>query len=775
MADASLGRRAVRLAAMTSVAVLVASCQQLYELEELNRAPPATQAEAGSTHVFGVAYPWRTFADALQPTFPMTPELALASSLPTTAGFSSRTVEAFRAQIAAGLPRTTVTESQTRATDAAGVETVTESQARNREPGQAPALPGALATIPGAVSLPLAQAALAHEPFLRYSAASDLFQEVQILNKALRELYVGSGVVPYLVRLKVSPLAYRRQLRFDIYSDIVFFEARTELNNEPSNTVQVATRSTSRVPAKVVQCPWEAGVPQSGPKEATARVKQLPYVVPLLVTDDLEVASEAVTAQAILELAAALSGTVGNAGVGGQAQAVRDSLNAALANSSNALRTVVRLGDNAIRVRLGAAYAAGPFGTKAYEHTTRTHNVSLLLLVPKAQLEAVPDDQDARIEFVARTSLRNVKDGSLLTVRDPDQAWEDLRLIAEGVKLPRRVGQRRKCGTGHCIRKFTDADVTDEHRSHAYDMIGDLRGFALYGEVDNFNTLLESCTAGFDDERDLRDLWAELTSFSGSYNVASSTIRLPKPPPRCLPSMHQLVLLRDDKKQTVAQIAGVSGYEAREISARLLVGSAGGGPELPASAVAATDGLLTLGFPSLNALGLAKEPKDATAVELGGQLQVIGPATDAECNPNVRAPSYYRQLRYAVAEPTKATAWKTTAVPATSVIADRGSGQVGVGLEFEPGNPTKPALISVAGAEVTSASSGQLDALGRVRVEKPGFLTLSLRNMAPGGKVVITGAFPADGGKVTDVREIGTVAVVAAERRDEAEAAKSAK
>ena len=86
---ASVGRKRAALTATAALALLATGCQQFFELKELARSDPKTQAEAGSTHAFGVAYPWRTFVDAIQPTFPITPELALASSLPTTASFTA--------------------------------------------------------------------------------------------------------------------------------------------------------------------------------------------------------------------------------------------------------------------------------------------------------------------------------------------------------------------------------------------------------------------------------------------------------------------------------------------------------------------------------------------------------------------------------------------------------------------------------------------------------------------------------------------------------------
>jgi hypothetical protein len=254
---ASVGRKRAALAATAALALLATGCQQFYQWEEWNRPGPVTQAEAGSTHVFGVAYPWRTFVDALQPTFPMTPELALNSAIPTTASFASRTVEAFRGQLGIGLPRSTTSETQTRATDAAGVQTMTEGRTRGTEPGQAPAPPAALGAVPGTGTLPTLAAALGEDPFLKYSVANDLYQEVQILNRALREIYIGKDVVPYLVRLKVSPLAYRRRLGYDSYTDIVFLDAaQDEQNNPPASSTQASRRKV-------------AGADESGPTSAT--------------------------------------------------------------------------------------------------------------------------------------------------------------------------------------------------------------------------------------------------------------------------------------------------------------------------------------------------------------------------------------------------------------------------------------------------------------------------------------------------------------------------
>lgn len=780
---ASVGRKRAGLTAAAALTLLATGCQYFYELEEFTRPDPVTQAEAGSTHVFGVAYPWRTFVDALQPTFPMTPDLALASAIPTTASFTARTVEAFRGQLGIGLPRSTTTETQTSATDAAGVQSATESRTRSLEPGQAPTPPTALGTVPGASTLPALTAALTEDPFLKYSVANDLYQEIQILNRALREIYIGKDVVPYLVRLKVSPLAYRRKLGYDSYTDVVFFDAaQGEENNPPESVTQASQAAVGvelgppgcvallRRSAKVEldRCdstPFPAAARDRARhgRAPNARLKQLPYVVPLLVTDNLEVASDVVTAQAILELAAAVSGTPGNVGVGGQLQALRDSLNQAQANARNALRTVVRLGDNAIRVRLGAAFGTGAYGTKGYDQTTRTHNVSLLVLVPKAQLDAVKqyDDKDALLQVEARTMLRHAKTGERLPVANHSESGAVFRSIADSFRLPRRVAQVRVCqGKSEATCRVSEADVNTVDRERAVALLSRLREAAFYRDIDEFNNIIDAETDGLSRNQDINGLWTALTSFSGDFDRASFTIRLPKPAARCLPPTGQVVLLSDDAKAkvTTALVSGVAGYEVGDLSARLALGS--GAPrdrsEVVAGSVSLTGGLLALTFPSLGTLGLADSPAPAAYRQLPGELRLYGPPVDADCvgkdareRPAAYAgtmPAAYGRLRYTVAEAVKEAAWPK--VPPRSVTATRivaaadGTGQLGVGVAFEPGNPAVPAFVSVIGAEIASASAGQLDPLGRLRLEGPAHVVLTLRNLAVGEKVTVKGEFP---------------------------------
>ena len=195
-----------------------------------------------------------------------------------------------------------------------------------------------------------------------------------------------------------------------------------------------------------------------------------------------------------------------------------------------------------------------------------------------------------------------------------------------------------------------------------------------------------------------------------------------------------------------------------------------------AGTVSLSGGLLTLGFPSLGTLGLVSP---TTAPEVfkrpGGDLKLYGPQADPECGKTDRKgnqaagytktmPATYGSLRYTEAQPAKKPELKPESVVRTTTIvaAADGTGQVSVGLDFDLGNPARQMLVWAENAEITATSSGQLDALGRVRVEKPGYVTLTLRNLSPGTKVEVKGAIVGDKGATEAAKSFGVPVVVAA-------------
>jgi hypothetical protein len=337
-------------AALSGCAIVTAINNDLVETIEKEPAP-SNQAQAASAHVAVIAVArWDDYVQDIQPVFAIDAASALRDAIPTTASFRSRLVDATRLGVQVGLPTSGTTATETTTTDAAGVATTISEETTSTRPGATPQSPGFPGTVQGSANQAYLQQNLDQDPFLKYNVASDLFQEVKILNRVLADAKIRDDVEPYFVRLKVALLPYRRQLEFDAYSDINFY-----LRRQASDDHLIA-------------------------------LQELPIVVPLLVTDSLESATDAASAQFLAELAAAISGASQGVALGGQLQTLNDRLTEALANERNSLRTVARLGENAIRVRFGATLQAGPTGRKDYELLPRTHTVSLLVLVPRSAI-----------------------------------------------------------------------------------------------------------------------------------------------------------------------------------------------------------------------------------------------------------------------------------------------------------------------------------------------------------------------------------------------------
>lgn len=408
------GSRPVRAASVLALACLQGGCAVYNELQNklveslASPDPPKTQAEAASTHLAVItAARWDSYAGVIQPKFTITEKDAFDQAIPTTASYQSRLVEAYRLGITAGLAQTGTSSTRTEAIDATGAVTETSERTTTTSPGVAPPVPTSLGTVPGAASLPVLSATLGDDPFLRYGVAADLFQEVTMLNRALTDAVVRDQVEPYLVRVKVGVLPYRRDFAADAYSDLSFF-LRTKDQPRASGLVH------------------------------------LPVVVPLLVTDNLESATDTASAQFIAELSAALTATAYNAQLSGELKSLGDRLTSALANERNTLRTVVRLGENAIRVRLGATQQAGPAGRKAYALLPRTHTISLLVLVPRA---AITTAEPPRLAVVADTFLKNVDRGDTLALSRYDDFEERFENIAAAMKIDERI----KEGGRNCL------------------------------------------------------------------------------------------------------------------------------------------------------------------------------------------------------------------------------------------------------------------------------------------------------------------------------------
>jgi hypothetical protein len=452
---------------------------------------------------------------------------------------------------------------------------------------------------------------------------------------------------------------------------------------------------------------------------------------------------------------------------------------------------VVRLGENAIRVRLGATQQAGPTGRKAYALLPRTHTISLLVLIPRP---AMTTGQPPHLGIVAHTSLKEVDRGKSLALSRTD----DFKERFEGIAAAMNIDERIEDGGGRCPpeRSEEEPPLTPgwwvNRMRHEYVVYGDYDGFFLearcmfsHGRL----TKNEPRDARIDDDRsismsdiyrDIEDLWHSLMGATGDYAVSAQSVHLPAVFPPELPEPRLTVLLQDDGKSTsVAHVPGSGSLTASRVKAELYQEVAKG-PRLAARSVEIDSEGVIAKFPSLQQLGLAAKGKPASAwyiklvhpvaetdrkdreidngklycstqQEASGGLAAHGLISDRERLdwPSRTCWQKYGPVLYVPAETRpEAPGNLIASVTARKIVTAGGVGSVTVGLQVDPGVPARSAYVKIEGAEITAVSGGEVDDLGRLKVPTSGRVTLTLRNAAAGGKVTLRwGLFKPDGSK----------------------------
>ena len=188
------------------------------------------------------------------------------------------------------------------------------------------------------------------DPVLQYQTATALFQEVQLLNSYLKFAALQSCFTPYLVRLQIGVTPYARRQPYDVFQRVSLFVGDGVVSDKED------------------------------PSDACSKVKDhQPRVVPLVVTDNLELSREHQAQQVSRQLGLALSGIVSNAALGGQLNRLTESLDAIEGNSLNSLTSVTRVNDSTFLTRLGAANDAS---VKDYGRAmvARNYNVTVVVL-----------------------------------------------------------------------------------------------------------------------------------------------------------------------------------------------------------------------------------------------------------------------------------------------------------------------------------------------------------------------------------------------------------
>jgi hypothetical protein len=344
--------------------------------------------DAGSVHlsVLSVA-PWSEYMSAMQPNFTLSADAALAK-----VAADSRWAVDHRANALQGGAQSVV---------------IDRSQYGGGQPRELPsfrppllvdngAAPGSPVVIPSAPA-PGADVAVGPDAMLKYTAATALFQEVQLLNRYIRDAAIPNGYRPYMVRLQVSLMPSRRHAPYDTYTTISFFIPGDRAKSPEDGAAGEAAALAS------------AAVPQSNSDAIFDEpFGNGPKVLPLLVTDNLEASVEEHSLERIRSLVYSLiefpDAVAADQMVGG---VLHDALRQqVLGRDLNSLLTIARLSENTLRIRIGAVQEA----TSDYAMVPRNHNITLLLMVP--------DGSPPLMEVVSRTQLVDAATSEALPVPD---------------------------------------------------------------------------------------------------------------------------------------------------------------------------------------------------------------------------------------------------------------------------------------------------------------------------------------------------------------------
>jgi hypothetical protein len=224
---------------------------------------------------------------------------------------------------------------------------------------------------------------------LKYQAALALYQQVQLMNRQVQNATQMKCYAPFLVQMKLSLLPYRRNLPYDMHGRVSFFPGKL------SDKAPLASLRLDLKKAKTDPC----------------AESDLPFIVPLLVTDDIERAIKSRANETAQQIGFALSAMVQGVGVNAGVNNLKQALDTVSGQDFNSRYTVARLADNTLYVRIGAANQAS--GGSAL--VGQTYDVSLLLLVPTSYFGT--DKKQPTIRVVTHTEFRKAGTGQILPAR----------------------------------------------------------------------------------------------------------------------------------------------------------------------------------------------------------------------------------------------------------------------------------------------------------------------------------------------------------------------
>ena len=496
--------------------------------------------DAGSVNVSVLSVaPWSEYARALQPNFELSTDDAVDAATPDTRWVN----EAERRHRSFG-KETIVLDVGSSGAQAKGVPSVLLPQS-----GSTGGLP------PAAGQLPIDAQRGVQDPVLRFTAATALYQEVQMLNRYIRDAAIPNGFRPYMVRLQVSLMPNRRHAPYDAYTTLSFF-----------------------VPGEREEMPTGDALPLTTQDDIFLQpFGNAPKVLPVVVTDNLEATVQSRSLERVFSLLYTLAefpgvDIVDKMDSGVVEDAIADEVHG---RDLNSLFSVSRLSENTLRIRMGAMQQA----TADYAMIPRNHHVTLLLMVPEGS--------PPLMEVVSKTELVDTESGRALPAGDP----------RDTARLLRKLDDR------------WDLDLEEEELLALLDHAeaNDQAGFSR-----RLDGVLPEDHAARTSER---ALWMELIALTVGDEYTASLFELPEQEENLEESeriFREQIIVAQDVRGTEAM--GITLREARvpefeKILAVLTL--TGGGLDdvvLPASLVSldAAKRVLYLEFPSLERLQLTE-------------------------------------------------------------------------------------------------------------------------------------------------------------------------
>src|SRR5215470_192554 len=437
--------------------------------ENTAKAPaPKSQHEVGTVSIATtLVAPFEDYADLLAPNFKLDADTALAKVIGRTGTFERRLLDRFGG-------------SATVTVQAAGAATPTGTA--DSAGDQKPPASGRDGTSAGAPAADPKSDTIA-DPMLQYTAATALYQEIQLLRRAVADAAVGRNRRSYVVRLQMNVVPFARDLPYDVYTLISFFAEGSRPDQSPHLYERVE-------------------------------------ILPLLVTDSLEGALESQSLEWIRQYAAALGGAAPTVAGSVKLDKSRDEVQNWRGTALNSLLTVGRLNNNTIQVRLGAARQG-----EGYVMIPQNHNITFVVTVPAPFVENASNSgakYTPAVRVVAKTVMRKATTGESLSHQDIDKRISNVEMLLKNHFQDKTI---TPIANGFCPGPKDNGQCTPEQRQrNAADYL--LRQ-VYANDYKKFDETLMA--AGWDRTklRFERDLWSEIVETLGQSEFSAASFELP--------------------------------------------------------------------------------------------------------------------------------------------------------------------------------------------------------------------------------------------------------